>query len=79
MSVFFLVGEGRRIGVAIRYCGAYIKQRVGIGDSATLVCGKDHGNFPLEPVPVREFGNEEVEVHKKAVGAVGPGDLIAAK
>lgn len=71
--------QGRRIGIAIRYCGAYIKQRESIGDSATLVCGEDCGNFPLEPVPVREFGPEEVEAHKKAVSAVGPGDLIDMK
>lgn len=41
-----------------------------------LVCGKDHGTFPLEPVPQREFGPEEVESHRKAVGAVGPEDLM---
>ncbi|WAR09913.1 HTXA-like protein [Mya arenaria] len=70
---------GRRIGIAIRYCGAYIKQNDGIGDSAMLVAGKDHGTFPLESVPCREFGPDEVEAHRKAVGAVGPEDLIAVK
>ncbi|XP_045212191.1 L-threonyl-[L-threonyl-carrier protein] 4-chlorinase-like [Mercenaria mercenaria] len=72
-------GDGRRIGIAVRYCGAYIKQQQGIGDSAMLVCGKDHGNFPLEPTPVVEFGPDEVEAHKKAVGAVGPEDRIKAQ
>lgn len=72
-------GNARRIGIAIRYCGAYIKQKEGIGDSAMLVCGKDHGNFPLEPAPTAEFGTQEVEAHRKAVGAVGPEDLIKIK
>ena len=74
-----MTGEGRRIGIAIRYCGAYIKQKEGIGDSAMLVSGTDHGNFPLETIPTVEFGTQEVEAHKKAVGAVGPEDLIKIK
>ena len=73
------LGTGRRIGIAVRYCGAYIKQKEGIGDTAMLVCGKDHGTFPLEPVPMHEFGPDEIAAHKKAVGAVGPEDLISVK
>ena len=75
----YQIGSTRRIGIAIRYCGAYIKQKEGIGDSATLVCGQDYGNFPLEPVPKREFGEDEVKAHLRAVGSVGPQELIAAK
>lgn len=68
-----------RIGIAIRYCGAYIHQKGDIGDSATLVCGKDHGNFKLEPEPKTEFGADEMHAHSLAVGAVGPQNLIAIK
>ncbi|KAL4240021.1 hypothetical protein ACF0H5_000816 [Mactra antiquata] len=69
----------RRIGIAVRYCGSYVQQQNGIGDSATLVCGKDFGNFELETEPVIEFGREEIESHQKAVSPVGPQHLIESK
>ncbi|XP_033746848.1 phytanoyl-CoA dioxygenase domain-containing protein 1 homolog isoform X2 [Pecten maximus] len=71
--------ERRRIGVALRYCGAYVKQKAEIGDSVTYVCGRNYGNFPLEPRPSQLFGEEEVLAHQKACGPVGPQDLIAVK
>ena len=83
MIIFFIYfnvsGSVRRIGIAIRYCGAYIKQKADIGDSAMLVCGKDHGTFKLEPKPEKEWGENEVKAHREAVGPIGPQDLINAK
>lgn len=71
--------SSRRIGIAVRYCGSYVKQAEGIGDSVTLACGKDMGNFPLEPKPEMAFGEAELQAHQKAVGAVGPQELIQIK
>ncbi|XP_060068657.1 L-threonyl-[L-threonyl-carrier protein] 4-chlorinase-like [Ylistrum balloti] len=73
------MSKTRRIGVALRYCGAYVKQKAEIGDSVTHVCGKDHGNFTLEPPPAQIFGENEVNAHQKACGPIGPEDLIAVK
>ena len=78
-SVPFILGTTRRIGVAIRYCGAYIKQKEDIGDSAMLACGKDHGTFKLEPKPEREWGENEIKAHQEAVGPVGPQERIDVK
>ena len=76
---FFHLGSTRRIGVALRYCGAYVQQADSIGDSATLVAGKSHGTFALESPPSEDFGEKELENHRLAVGPVGPENLIVKK
>jgi ectoine hydroxylase-related dioxygenase (phytanoyl-CoA dioxygenase family) len=53
-----------RIGYAIRYVGAHVRQLSGVKDSATLVRGVDrHGNFEHEPSPRTEFDPETVAYH----------------
>jgi ectoine hydroxylase-related dioxygenase (phytanoyl-CoA dioxygenase family) len=69
----------RRVGIAFRYCGAHVRQKGDIGDTATLVGGTDQGTFPLELAPKVEFGEEEMKRHAKAVGQVGPTELIKSK
>lgn len=55
----------RRIGFAIRYIPARIRQLDVQGDSATLVRGHDrHGHFELERAPKNDFGREEVDYHR---------------
>ena len=57
----------RRVGFAIRYIPTRVKQFEGLPrDSAMLVRGTDrHGNFDLEPSPVRDLDPEAVELHKR--------------
>jgi hypothetical protein len=57
--------DDRRIGFAIRYIPARIRQLEVQGDSATLVRGTDrHGHFELERAPRCDFGREEVDYHR---------------
>jgi ectoine hydroxylase-related dioxygenase (phytanoyl-CoA dioxygenase family) len=57
----------RRIGLAIRYLPAHVRQTKG-RDSAMLVRGTDcHGNFDLEPRPREDLGEAELRAHAAAV------------
>jgi chlorinating enzyme len=51
--------DDRRIGLAIRYIPAHVRQTIGADDTATLVRGVDrHGHFEPEPRPVADFAPE---------------------
>jgi phytanoyl-CoA dioxygenase PhyH len=57
-------GEVPRIGYAIRYIAAHVRQTSGTRDSATLVRGADrYGNFELEPAPASDFHPDAVAYH----------------
>jgi ectoine hydroxylase-related dioxygenase (phytanoyl-CoA dioxygenase family) len=57
--------QDRRIGFAIRYMPARVRQIAGEKDSATLVRGVDrYGHFELEPRPKSDFDPEMVALHK---------------
>jgi chlorinating enzyme len=57
----------RRIGLAIRYLPAHVRQTKG-RDSAMLVRGVDaYGNFDLEPRPQRDLGEAELAAHADAI------------
>jgi chlorinating enzyme len=59
-----------RIGFAIRYLPAYVKQLSGNPDSATLVRGKDeYGHFELEPAPQSDFDPDAVAFHARVTEA----------
>ena len=45
----------RRVGLAIRYIGARIRQKGEARGTAVLVRGKDHGHFDLEQGPEAPF------------------------
>ena len=48
-----------RIGLSVNYVAAGVRQVSG-PDSATLVHGRDHGNFRLEPPPDEDFSQAAV-------------------
>jgi non-heme Fe2+,alpha-ketoglutarate-dependent halogenase len=57
----------RRIGLAIRYLPAHVRQTKG-RDSAMLCRGVDRqGNFDLEPRPQQDLGENELRAHAAAV------------
>ena len=59
--------DDRRIGLAIRYIPAYVRQ-VKMRDTATLVRGQDRfGNFDLEPAPKAPADAEALAAHKWAM------------
>ena len=48
--------DDRRIGLAIRYIPAHVRQTIGAGDTATLVRGQDrHHHFDEEPRATGDF------------------------
>lgn len=56
--------DRRRIGFAIRYVPAYVRQVAGARDSAMLVRGEDRfGHFEHEPRPKVDLGEAERAVH----------------
>ena len=60
------LSQERRIGLAIRYVAAHVKQVTGERDSATLVRGENRfGNFDLEPIPSRDFDPAAMALHEK--------------
>jgi hypothetical protein len=57
-----------RIGYAIRYVAAHVRQISGVKDSATLVRGADrYGNFEHEPSPRADFDPEMVAYHAEVL------------
>jgi non-haem Fe2+, alpha-ketoglutarate-dependent halogenase len=58
--------DDRRIGLAIRYIPAHVRQAIGAGDTATLVRGTDRfGHFEAEPRPTADFSAEGLAVQKQ--------------
>lgn len=53
----------RRVGFAIRYVPGRVAQKPGAHNTATLVRGRDCGNFELEQAPEGEFHPEAVRRH----------------
>ena len=53
----------RRVGFAIRYVPNRVAQKPGAHNTATLVRGRDFGNFELEQAPEGEFHPEAVRRH----------------
>jgi len=61
------LSRDRRIGLAIRYLPAHVRQTKG-RDSAMLVRGVDrYGHFDAEPRPQRDLGEAELRAHAAAV------------
>jgi non-haem Fe2+, alpha-ketoglutarate-dependent halogenase len=58
---------GRRVGFAIRYIPASVGQRGGQRNSATLVRGRDHGNFEPECAPESAFHPDAMRRHGEAL------------
>ena len=56
-----------RIGIGIRYIAARIAPADGFEDSATLVRGRDHGTFTLEPQPERDFDPACIALYDRIV------------
>jgi hypothetical protein len=58
----------RRIGFAIRYIAAHVRQTSGIRDSATLVRGTDkYAHFEPEPRPRYDFDPDCLAYHATMV------------
>lgn len=58
-------GDDRRIGLAIRYIPARVRQVIGPEDTATVVRGRDRlGHFQPEPRPTGDFTQEGLEVQR---------------
>lgn len=68
------LSNGPRVGFAIRYIPAAIRQTDGLENSATLVRGRDHGTFVLEQQPEGEFHPEALKRHRmvlrRAMGVI---------
>lgn len=63
--------DRRRIGFAIRYLPTYVRQAVGMKDTATLVRGVDrHGNFEPEQRPVADLAPEAVAYHARVMDQI---------
>ena len=61
------LSRDRRIGLAIRYLPAHVRQTQG-RDSAMLVRGTDrYGHFDPEPRPQRDLGEAELRAHADAI------------
>lgn len=57
--------DHRRVGFAIRYIAAHVRQERDMRDTATLVMGSNaEGNFILEPRPVGELLPQDVAFHQ---------------
>jgi hypothetical protein len=58
--------DDRRIGLAIRYIPAHVRQVIGPDDTATVVRGADrYGHFQVEPRPTGDFTSEGLEVQRR--------------
>jgi len=59
-------GDDRRIGLAIRYIPAHVRQVVGTADTATVIRGADrHAYFEAEPRPTGDFTADGLEVQRR--------------
>lgn len=58
-------GAGRRIGFAIRYVAGDVAQRGGERGYATLVRGRDHSTYRLEPEPEAELAPDALRRHRE--------------
>ena len=57
--------DDRRIGFAVRYVPAHVRQTIAGGDTATLVRGRDrYGHFEPEPRATGDFTAEGFAVHR---------------
>ncbi len=57
--------DHRRVGFAIRYIAAHVRQQRDVRDTATLVMGSNaEGNFILEPRPAGELLPQDVAFHQ---------------
>jgi non-haem Fe2+, alpha-ketoglutarate-dependent halogenase len=60
--------DDRRLGIAVRYLPAYVRQHGPSRESAMLVRGVDeHGNFDLEPRPKADMDEAAVAAHRDAM------------
>ncbi len=58
--------DDRRIGLAIRYIPAHVRQVISAEDTATVVRGADRGgHFQAEPRPTGDFTSEGLEVQRR--------------
>ena len=62
--------DKRRIGLAVRYIPTYVRQTVGMIDSATLVRGSDrYGHFRVERRPMSDLAEAAIAHHADVTGA----------
>uniref|UniRef100_A0A061SBA9 Phytanoyl-dioxygenase n=1 Tax=Tetraselmis sp. GSL018 TaxID=582737 RepID=A0A061SBA9_9CHLO len=67
------ISDQRRVGIAIRYMAASVKQNLPVRDSVTLVSGEPPGDYyKLEPRPASELDEAAKATHRDAVGPVYP-------
>jgi hypothetical protein len=70
----------RRIGFAIRYVGAHVRQVSGARDRGLLVRGSDpFGHFEPEEAASGEFRPEDLARHARSFDEPGPARATAAK
>jgi hypothetical protein len=61
------VSDRPRVGFAIRYIPAAIRQINGAPNSATWVRGRDHGHFEREQAPEAEFHPDAMKRHRRVL------------
>lgn len=67
------LSDGRRVGLAIRYMAASVRQSLPVRDSVTLVSGQAPGDYyRLEVRPAAELDAASLAAHRSAVGPVFP-------
>lgn len=67
-----------RIGLVFRFAAVGVRQETP-GDAVTLVRGRDDGHFRLEPAPVEELGDAEIEELRRAYKTPGGfGGMVVA-
>jgi non-haem Fe2+, alpha-ketoglutarate-dependent halogenase len=60
-------GGGRRVGLAIRYIAADVRQTAGTRGTATLVRGRNFGHFDLEEEPEGDFDPAAMERYRSVL------------
>lgn len=62
-----------RLGLALRFMAAHVRQALEPRDSVVVVAGRDSfGGYRLEPRPLEALGAAERAAHAAAVAAVYP-------
>lgn len=62
-----------RLGIALRYMAAHVRQALDPRDSVTVVAGRDtFGLYRHERAPTAEMLAAEIEEHRRAVAPVYP-------